>query len=59
MSCPDLIEFYGAALALAVLLQAQAKDKDSDKSETELVSYPKTYKESLNQPITKITPQGI
>jgi hypothetical protein len=38
-----------------VLIQAQAKSKD--KGETE--KYPRTYKASLNKPITKITRQGI
>ena len=61
MPSSDLIEFHANALALAVLIQAQAKSKDKaeDKGETERVSYPKTHKESLNKPITKITRQGI
>jgi hypothetical protein len=61
MPSSDLIEFHAFALALAVLIQAIAKSKDKaeDKGETERVSYPKTHKESLNKPITKITRQGI
>jgi hypothetical protein len=61
MPSSDLIEFHANALALAVLIQAQAKSKDKaeDKGDTERVSYPKTHKESLNKPLTKITRQGI
>ena len=59
MSCSDLIEFYAFALALALLIQAQAKDKGSDKSEGKKSVYPRTHEEYLNQPITKVTRQGI
>jgi hypothetical protein len=57
MSSSDLIEFHANALALAVLIQAQAKDKD--KGETEFVSYPRTHKEYLAQPIANMTRQDI
>jgi hypothetical protein len=57
MSSSDLIEFHVAALAQAVFIQALAKDKDE--SETERVSYPRTHKEYLAQPIANMTRQDI
>ncbi len=59
MSSSDLIEFHANALALALLIQAKAKGEGSDKSEGKKNVYPRTHEEYLNQPLTKVTRQGI
>lgn len=59
MPSSNPIELHAAALGLAVLIQAKAKSEAGGEETKKVAHYPPTHKEFLNQPITKVTRQGI